>query len=86
VLELFRKRLDIVSREQSRDVCGLRRITTNKLNHLFPLKDAGNLIAGHQNRNPARRTAHPLGELSLGVGVRAVDFIENQTQGSHVAS
>jgi hypothetical protein len=86
VLELFRKRLDIVSREQSRDVCGLRRITANKLNGVFPLEDAGNLIAGHQNRNPTRRTAHPLGELSLGMGVGAVHFIQNQTQGSHVAS
>jgi hypothetical protein len=78
--------LDVVSWKERSDVCGLWRITANKLNGVFPLEDAGNLIAGHQNRNPTRRTAHPLGELSLGMGVRAVDFIENQTQGSHVAS
>lgn len=86
MLELFRKRLYIVPWEECGDVCGLRRIASDKLNRLVPLEDARDFITRHQNRNPPPRTAHPLSELSLGMRVRAIHFIENQTQGSHVAS
>ena len=86
MLELLGQCVDIVLGEQGYKVRRIGRIAPKQLNRVFPLEDAGNLITGHQNRNAPLGASHPLRQLSLRVGIRAIHFIQNQTQGSHVAS
>lgn len=75
MLELLRKRVNILGRKQRHEVCGFRRVTADKLNRLISFENPRHLVTRHENRNATRRTPHPFRELALGVRVRAIHFI-----------
>jgi hypothetical protein len=50
------------------------------------LEDTRHFVAGEYDRDSAIRPGHPLGELSLGVWIRSVNFIQHQTHGLLVTS
>jgi len=81
MLELFGKFRNIAMGKQRLKVVCLGRIATNHVDALFLFEGTWDFVAGQKNRKSTLWGGHPLGKFALGMGIRSIDFIQNQTHG-----
>jgi len=75
MFETLGQGIHIVKRKELLDVSGLRWKATKELNIELVLQNTGNLVAGHNHRDSAFLSHHPLGQFALSVGIGSIDLI-----------
>ena len=62
------------------------RVATHNLDYLACLHNSWDFITGQNHRNLPIRPNHPLGKLSLGMGIGAINLVQHKTHGCLVSS
>lgn len=81
MLESFGQTPNVLVGKQAFEIGRFGRITPQQHNVRFVFECAGDLVACEQYGNHAQGSNHPLRQLSLGMGIRSINFVQNQTHG-----
>ena len=75
MFETLGQGVHIVQGEQLLNIARLGRKATEELNIELVLQNTRNLVAGHNHRDSAFLSHHPLGQLALSMGIGSIDLI-----------
>jgi len=75
MFETLRQGVHIIQGKQVLDIARLGWKATEELNVELVLQNTGDLVAGHNHRDPAFVSHHPLSQLALSMGIGSINLI-----------
>jgi hypothetical protein len=86
VLESFRKKADVLGRKKVLNVRWFRWKASQQGDIRLLFENVWNLVARQQNWNLAVGRNDPLRNLALGVWIRSINLVQNQTRSLLISS